>query len=612
MNNPGAAKRWLAAVFVALLASAAFFGGIRWGLPSRAVDPFLFGQRPAWSGQQIIKLLPSADEDADRAADVSSRPIADRDRPVVVNASDTERARIVRRYRLMSFQPDEFTTFAALARMKPSRGDLDPRMYKYGGLWVYPVGALLKAASILRLVDLRPDMAWYLDRPEVFGLFYVVARAYSACWGLVGVWAVYALVKRITGNSAAGAVAAICFSLMPLVVNAAHEAKPHLAGAVLMLLAVLAAARFVEGRRSWLAAALVAGAAVAMVPSAAPILVLIPLMFVLRAFSSNGADRPGATLRSARGLGKRLLPVLLALAVAGAVFVVNNPYVVINLVRDPAVLRSNLGNSAAFYSPALSGKGLLNSLLLIGEGTSFLLAAAGIAGTIALGIRALRMRKLSTPDEVRRRAAGLLLAAPAAVVAVLFVLFAKNQPADYARFALPLDVFLLVEAVVAVATLIPRGPGRAASYALLVATTLFVGHVYVHHFLRDSTPDTTRMHAAAQIRGALAEGDSLLVTPLEPAPWSMPPADLFRWTIVVDPRPRSSRMAAPPGGIPITPLHAVAVHVRPVDFETGSDPAVVRFFRSCPICWASKPFEVTVPVRPPGNAQMQESAGGRR
>ena len=62
----------------------------------------------------------------------------------MLNETDSQRAEIVRRYRLYSYQPDEMITFNALRQMKPGAGQLDPKLYQYGGLWVYPVGAMLK------------------------------------------------------------------------------------------------------------------------------------------------------------------------------------------------------------------------------------------------------------------------------------------------------------------------------------------------------------------------------------------------------------------------------------------------------------------------------------
>src|SRR5687767_5920354 len=99
-----------------LLASAfMFLLGITWGLPSRAVDPYLFGDEPVWSGEKIAALAPS-DNDA-LGADVDANPLGRRDRPVVLNATDPQRAEIIRRYRLFSYQPDEMITFRSLSRI---------------------------------------------------------------------------------------------------------------------------------------------------------------------------------------------------------------------------------------------------------------------------------------------------------------------------------------------------------------------------------------------------------------------------------------------------------------------------------------------------------------
>ena len=50
---------------------------------------------------------------------------------------------------------------------------------------------------MLGLIDVRGDVVYYLDNPDEFGKFYIVARAYSAAWGLLGVLVVYAIAKRI-------------------------------------------------------------------------------------------------------------------------------------------------------------------------------------------------------------------------------------------------------------------------------------------------------------------------------------------------------------------------------------------------------------------------------
>ena len=564
--------------------------GICWGLPSNRADGFLVGNRQPWPASAILVLVGDVSAHSDRAADVSSNPLDRRNHAIIANATDQDRARIIHRYRLMSYQPDEFATFASLAQMKPGRGDLDPRMYKYGGLWVYPVGGLLKLASGVGLVRLTPDPAYYLDHPDAFGRFYVIARLYSAMWGLLGVVAVFLLVHRICGSTAAAFCAALCFMLMPVVVTAAHEAKPHLAGTTLMLWAVWAGAKYVEkgGRRLAVATAMLAGAAIGMVPSAAPVLLLLPGMLVFRSFldaegkaqrrpgSPPHAERSGAALRSTRGV-KNLKSIMALLLIAALVYCATNPYVAINLIRDRAVLRSDFGNSSDFYRA--SAAGLPRALLLTGLGMSFVLAGVGVFGAVALAIRAGKER-LSTADEVRRRTTGLLLAAVTLPVGLIFILFTTGQPADYARFALPFDVFLAIEAIVAVETFVRHPRWRAICFTALVLTTAFMGLQYVAGFERDSGSKTSRTIAAEKLAGMLRDEGSTLASREEPAPWSLPPVDLFRWQIVLPPRSWPQDQ----------PFPGVAVNVAPADFPPVS--LLKRLFFSTPISWADKPFRI--------------------
>ena len=504
----------------------------------------------------------------------------------------------------MSYQPDEFTTFAALSQMKPGRGDLDPRTYKYGGLWTYPVGVLLKVASFVGLVRLTPDSAYYLDHPEAFGRFYVVARLYSACWGILGVIAVFLIVRRICGSDTAAFCAALCFMLMPVVMTAAHEAKPHLAGTTLTLLAVLCGARFVElGRRSLaIATALLCGAAIGMVPSALPVLLLLPAMVIFRnrlpattstwhgrprpcsaegggeseMISTSDRTRPGWLCQAGLDLAsvKRVASLLL---LAAFVYCLTNPYVPINLIRDRAVLRSNFGNSSDFYHAGWSG--LPRAMLLIGLGGSFVLATMGMIGAVALALRA-RRTALASPQELRRRTTGLLLAAVTLPVGMAFVIFASGQPADYARFALPFDAFLAIEAIVAVETFVSSRRWRAVVFSMLVATTGFMGLQYLVGFERDTRPETSRTMAAARLADLLHKEEATLATLQEPAPWSLPPVDLYRWRIVLTPR-------GWPGD---RPFPGAIATVSPADFPTNS--SLAHWVFGTPISWADKSFRI--------------------
>jgi hypothetical protein len=535
MTEP--ARRRVIPAALTLVAAAVFLTGIHWGLPSRWVDPYLFGDEPVWSGEKILSLAPS-DEGA-LGADVDANPLTKRSYPIVLNDTDEKRAEIIRRYRLFSHQPDEMITFKSLARIRQHRGD--PRLYQYGGLWMYPVGAMLALADIVGYVDLRggPDgLVYYLDHPEAFGRFYVVARLYTVMWGLLGVWAVFWIVRRLTGSDLAAAAGALCYTFMPVVVNMAHEAKPHLPGAVLMLLSVMAATKFVETgrRRWWVVTGALCGAAFAMVLSSLVGFAVIPVMAVLRDDSWP----------------RRFRVALGATAVGFAVYFLTNPYVLINAVMAPEILQSNLSNSTAMY-----GKRGLGG---VGNAVRLLFAAVSPILYFALpGLVWLARSRHASPML-------LILIAPAALVLVQFVLLAEGKPGEYARFAVFPAIVLAIAAGAAV-DVVERGSMRWVISGILVAVTCVWGVPYLLGFIADSGWRNTRRLAAEQ----LSRGMHMTYLIAEPAPYSAPPVNLFHGQLMLR------------DDWPETPL-ALGRCVRATDDSN-------RLFDT-PISWANKPIEV--------------------
>jgi hypothetical protein len=549
-------ERWVL-VFLLLFAAVVFCVGINWGLPSHRVDPFLFGDHPVWRGAEIDKLAPAENENV--GADVDANPITNRDRAVLLNDTDAKRAEIVRRYRLFSYQPDEMITFKSLSRIRQFKGD--PRLYQYGGLWIYPVGVMLKLASIVHLVDLRADRIYYLDHPEAFGRFYVVARVYVVLWGLVGVWAVFWIAKRLTsGDLITASAAAICYTLMPVVVNMAHEAKPHLPGAVLILLAIIAAAKFVETTKwKWaLISGALCGAAFGMVLSALLGFVVLPMMVLLAEMKWS----------------KRLGVLVAATALGFGIYAITNPFVVKHLLTDPQMLRSNLGNSSAMYQAPFSGAGFLNALHLIGEGATPVLAVLGLFGLIVL---------------IRRQSSlAWLLIAPMLMVLVQFILLATGKPAEYARFALVPDIVLVLAAVTGVGLVVQRLDLRCASVVLICLIAGIWGASYEWHFINESADRSTRMIAAERMQLLQQDGAHTLLLAAEPAPYSLPPVDLFRWQMIL----------APKDGM----TTRTDVFITTMDYAgeraTGPNGTIEYWIRPrllpTPISWAAKPWLVKV------------------
>jgi hypothetical protein len=554
------------------VAATVFLLGICWGLPSRAVDAFLFGNRPPWTGEQIQQLAGDRAAAGQLGADVDVNPLSRAGaQPVVVNDTDARRAEIVRRYRLFTYQPDEMITMMSLASMSPATRDFDPKLYQYGGLWIYPVGGLLKAGSIAHLIQLSPSKAYYLDHPEAFARFYLVARGYVVAWALVGVWAMWWIARRMTGgNWLIATAAAICYALMPAVVNMAHEAKPHLPGTVLMLLAVITATRYVETGRTrwWIITGMLCGAAFGMVLSALLGFVIIPAMTLVRRQSWQ----------------RRTLVTIGGVACGFATYFVTNPYVLIHLMGvNREVLTSNLQNSTAMYQAPPSAVGLLNALGLIFDGATPVLAVLGVS-TLAMPVP-------------RRGAVAKLLAAAAVLVAGQFVSLATDKPAEYARFALLPDVALCIAADTGVGQLVRGRVTRPLALGALCAVTALWGASYVWHFIRDCGPHSTRMIAADRLREreATTRPGRTLTVIAEPAPYCMPPVNLFDWRIVLSPRDREGR-AATDADVALRTVDRVSWPVRRRTMLPDGRAREVWFqprLLPTPISWAYKPLEVT-------------------
>jgi hypothetical protein len=409
----------------------------------------------------------------------------------------------------------------------------------------------VKAASLVGCATVSDDPTYYLDSPQAFARFYILGRAYSAAWGLVAVLAVFAIVRRAAGGLLLPALAAICFVCMPVVVDLAHEAKPHLAGTALLLLAVLAAEKYVQtGRWKWIVwTAVACGAAVGMVLWGVAALVILPVMSLVR--------RDGA---------RRLAAICTAgLLIAAAIYFAANPYVAIHLAGDSAVLRSNLANTRAMYSAGGLASGVAHAAVLVAAGMSLPLALVGAVAAAALVF------------VFGGKGLGWLLGAPAAIILIVFALFAGNKPGEYARFAVLADTALMLAAFFVLGRLDSPWAVRSVVGMMLVVMTALRGAAYERGFVRDSSSDGSRMQAAAAIDARLSAAlqNPTLYVQSEPAPYCLPPVNLFRWRIIL----------LPAGG-QIPPGLAPGVMVKPDDSIDIFDPAAT------PISWANKAFDV--------------------
>lgn len=486
-----------------------------WGLPSTKDDGLLFGGGPPWDAQRFEaarRALAHATRPA--GADTDANPLGAIHEPTVLTTDDAARAEILLRYRLYSRQPDEMITFRALARMKPSQLDLDPRLYQYGGGYIYLVGASLYVAKLVGLVALHGDLAAYLTQPEAFARFYVVARLISL------VFAAFALVAaarlgQLAGGRMCGWLTLAFAAVSPVLLSGALEAKPHVPSACATLWATLAILRWMQRPRARdaLRSGLLGGYAVALVPTGLAAWMLWPAAWL-------------AMGRSRRGHW----PILVwGGALAMLVYVGTNPYVFYNLVFNRAALASNVANTSAMYDLGRVGEGVIRvgELLLLSVGPGVLIAA--IMGVFAL--LAGRVRQL------------LVAATPGIATALVCVMLGAGKPDEFARFLVLPSMLLCVAAAAAL-----RELSRRRFWAGVAGCAVVVGmsgaSSYLVAFWTDAFSELEPRRAAGRWLDRRAAPDEAIGVVQEPAPYAVPPLNYATGTVVLLPKQQPQRTDA--------------------------------------------------------------------
>jgi hypothetical protein len=350
-----------------------------WGLPSRAADETLFGGQPAWTAERY-QASEALEQRRSRVggADTDLNPLLNRDQLVLLTASEGDRAEILRRFRLFSRQPDEMITFMALQRMRPGAGDLDPRLYQYGGAYIYSVGALIGIGSALGVSPVSGGVGQFLEKPEGFARVYVASRFLTLLFAVAGLMLLVRIVEML-GRPTAAPLIVLLAGLSPVFVTCATEAKPHLPAATIALASTLALLQYDRrGRRAWavLGGAL-AGLSFAFVLTG--LAALLPLVALLP-FTRKPRDQSGT---------RRLIyasDLAIAAAVGLLVFALFNPYLLFNAAFNREALFSNVGNSTAMYAEQVrqAFRGALRTTALLHEAGGWLMPLAGLIGFVLL------------------------------------------------------------------------------------------------------------------------------------------------------------------------------------------------------------------------------------
>ncbi|MGI8586099.1 MAG: ArnT family glycosyltransferase [Chloroflexia bacterium] len=420
-------------------------------------------------------------------------------------------------------------------------GDLNPHLYIWPSLVIY-IQALIYKLNLLwgtwRGYYVGPESL--PDHNHIFALapeLYLWGRTFSALVGATAVAGVYHLGAAIFGRPA-GIVAGLLLLTSPLHVEYSHYLVTDVTMGACGLLALAAAWHLVE--RPGARAALLAGAAVGLAAAAKynGLYAAIPVGLAwLLAF------------RSGFGFGRRLAVALGMVLAGGIVFLLANPYVLLDW-RDWSrgfVFQVNA------YLPATNleqaGTAFAKQLGMLWETDAVFLAAGAMGGLILL-VAAVHNRRT---DPRLARAATLILPFPP-----LYILLMARFTEVYERNLIITLPFLALAAGYAAAAVARWLWGEMAAdvggqrtqfvthfafYALAILLVAESARVSVNFDLYMAATES-RNQAAAWLAGELRAGHRAAVElhPLQtcaPAPWSCPEPDVFSPNVQLTHRPPS-------------------------------------------------------------------------
>jgi hypothetical protein len=385
---------------------------------------------------------------------------------------------------LRSSNDDEAPIMVALSRIKPWKGEFNPKIYNYGGAYFYGLGGWIAAMTVVTPTKLARGLSVYLERPELMGWMFTSGRLFSALAYVLGAWLTYALGARFIGKGA-GLWAGLFYAAAPGIVLQSHQTKPHLWGAVCSMLVFGLLAELVKENKKetkrWLWAGALVGLSAAFAPYFCLVAGLLPMAALVRGRLKEDAP-----------------PIIKAAVVSITVFLILNPW----YVYETGVALRGLAadGKAAGHEPF----NILNFAMKgFATATTWPIALAALAGFFRKGDKVLRFTKL----------AFLFYLATTFIMMTTDLIGARNFPAFYLGL------------ILAGAAVTDKGSRLLGAGAL--GWALAVSLVMDCNFRLDSSAETsTRYEAGRWIEANIPPGEELGFLRL-PQPSSTP---YFQWS----------------------------------------------------------------------------------
>ena len=135
--------------------------------------------------------------------------------------------RAIYQFLLTPYAGDDMFILKAIKNMNPNKFEFDPKMYLYGGGFVYSSAVFLKLASLVGYINLVPNEEYYMRNINEIGKIFTVLRLMMVLIATIGIFMAYCLVSKLFGNN----IALLSWFIMlsaPVTYQATHSIEPHI------------------------------------------------------------------------------------------------------------------------------------------------------------------------------------------------------------------------------------------------------------------------------------------------------------------------------------------------------------------------------------------------
>ncbi len=424
------------------------------------------------------------------------------------------------RFKLYTVESDEVVNIIALARIRPSQLQFDPKFYQYGGAFLYPLGGWYLALSKLGLVHVT-SLETMLAQPQQMDRVWIAGRAFVLIAFVLSSFLLFLTLLEIA--SAPFAIAGLVIYLFcPASIMFSQVIKPHWYALLWVNAALLIVVRAFVRNRLALAAELLLAAVIGLAVGSAT------------TFAPMAALIWGALALLVKRGGINFIVLLRVPAVAIVTFVVTNPYYVLNW-RAVQIEQAAAANWFHWS---------LDPVALVMFVQNSLFAGYGLAFTVLI-FAVVALHLIQGPAWARLLAIAIMT--PIVIIAAMTANLATwNMNFRYIPYVLPAAPLLVA---------LWRWPHRGLILALCaIATVVQAAPLKLAYFDENSDAHATRLLAAEWINTNVAKDDAICLATKTLVPFDVPPFrfDQYRinspdcrWLVRVERNPRS--VAIDPG-----------------------------------------------------------------